>query len=199
MSCRRPWMFGVLGLLAAAIVGLASSAPGEPEDDVASKAPAGEPAPTMAPPSMRPAQAADPVATVVVTRSPDPATREAEISALVTKAAVTFTDEEQAEIAQNGLAGLPERVAAAERDYINASSDTRQAAEKRYMIILNLAAKVTPSGGPPPAEDEKQREKAFRAALAREEKTWRGLSPADREVRAAALKRSFLFEPRRVP
>jgi hypothetical protein len=192
-------MFGVLGLLAAVVVGLASSKPGAREGDVASEPTAIEAAPAIAPPSERVARPTDPVATVALIRSPGFDAREAEIQAFVAKAAVTFTEEEQAEIAQNGLAGLPERVSAAERDYLGASSATRQAAEKRYTIILNLAAKVTPSGGSPPAEDEKQREKAFRAALAREEQTWRGLSPADREARAAALKRSFLFEPRRVP
>ncbi|HKP57983.1 MAG TPA: hypothetical protein VJV78_14720 [Polyangiales bacterium] len=103
---------------------------------------------------------------------------------------MSLNAEEQAAIDKYTVAGLSQAIAEADAAYMTASPANKEAADKHYLMLLNLAAKFAE---PPPTLTPEQlaRQLAYPAARDSELERLRDLPLVEREARMAEFKDRF--------
>ncbi|WP_426755312.1 hypothetical protein [Myxococcus sp. Y35] len=108
------------------------------------------------------------------------------------RAMVPLTPDELALLREEQVEDLAALVARTERDFMEATPETRAAKERRYLAALNLVAKLTP-----PSEDSAADRRArdvdarYQRALAVEREKWRALPPEEQARQQDAFKEAF--------
>lgn len=113
-----------------------------------------------------------------------------------------LSEEEQSVLREHSLEELPHLIAQAEQSYREASAVDRSEAQRRYLLLLNLAAKVVPDDGPNPSEALVARQQEYLAARESAQQRIAHLSQAEQQKRLGAFKETFfrdLVESESVP
>lgn len=108
-----------------------------------------------------------------------------------TGAAPELSEEEQSVLRDHSLDELPHLIAQAEQSYREARAADRSEAQRRYLVLLNLASKVVANDGPSPSEALVARQQQYLAARESEQQRIAQLPPAEQQKRLAAFKENF--------
>ncbi|XXF77400.1 hypothetical protein P2318_30760 [Myxococcaceae bacterium GXIMD 01537] len=166
---------GVVALLAGAGLWRLSSTP--------SPAPASEPPPAAhaekapEPPRYRVERAAGSAGTQVEVALVD-AERDT-LADFAARALVPLTPDEEALLREAHTDDLGELIARAEREYREAPREERDAKERRYLLAMNLAAKLATQEPDRPDAEARAVQARFLQALEAERPKWAGRSPEE--------------------
>lgn len=101
---------------------------------------------------------------------------------------LTLSPEEEDILRRHGPDELPQLIYQADVDFMNSNDSNRKELERRYLLLLNLSAKLSE---PPPVQED-SRENAFRVAfqeaLKTHESELKSLGAEERRLRIEAIK-----------
>jgi hypothetical protein len=106
-------------------------------------------------------------------------------------AVVPLTPEEEALLKAEPVDDPGELVARTERDFRQATPETREEKERRYLLALNLAAKLAPRETPGPDVQAREAQARYLQALAAEQAKWAGRPPDEQRRLQDAFKDDF--------
>lgn len=113
------------------------------------------------------------------------------LAELTAHAVEPLTPEEQALLQAERVDDPGELVARTERDFRQATPQTREEKERRYLLALNLAAKLAPRVAPEPDAPAREAQARYLQALAAEQAKWAGRSPEEQRRLQDAFKDDF--------
>lgn len=132
---------------------------------------------------------------VTVTDTARPATDEQELAALIASLELPLSREEEELLAQYDPEEMNQAIAVAEEAYIQASDEDRAAAEERYNLVLNLAAKFA-SPGPEPTAEEREGYQLYERELTSRADELAALTPGEAAELRQRIKEE-IFAPQR--
>lgn len=114
------------------------------------------------------------------------------LARFASRALVPLTPDEEALLREESVDDVAALVTRTERDFLNATPQTRAEKERRYLAALNLAAKLAAPPEPSPADARvREVDARYQQALAEERKKWRDLSPEEQARKQDAFKEWF--------
>jgi hypothetical protein len=130
--------------------------------------------------------------TVEVAREQPQAEPKDAVAAFAARAVVPLTPEEEALLREERVDGdMGALISRLERDFVQATPETRDAKEKRYLAALNLSAKLAPQATPAPDEEARALQARYLTALEAEQKKWARLPPDEQRRQQDAFKDWF--------
>lgn len=121
-------------------------------------------------------------------------TEDAALAEFAEMAVVPLSPEEKALLAEAREDDFGALIARAERDFLHATPETREALERRYLLALNLSAKLAPVETPEPDARARAVQARYLEALAIEQEKWVGRSPDEQRHLQDAFKDDFFHK-----